>query len=588
MRDVTESSSAPQSSAEQRYDGRKVVPAEVALRRLIRREAGQVVEQLCCRRSLDHARIESLAAEVLDRLRLAPEYQGFAMVAVGSEFWRERFAGTPFSRRLLLMPHCLRKVDRCRGTYSAAGLACARCGACGVCYLLREAESLGYQTLVAEGTPAVVQTLAGGGVEAILGVACLDSLERCFNAVLELGVPYVGVPLLKDGCVETDAELDVVRDFLSLAADHGGRPVTGYINLLQAAAGMFSHDELRRLVRRHVRLAADRPDSTGEGAVVQAEEIALDWLGRAGKRFRPFITLAAYAARKSPDEQALDRGTVESLLGDDIKAVALALEAFHKASLAHDDVEDHDQFRYGRPTLHARYGEATAINAGDYLIGLGYRLVAAQADSLGADCVADILSELSSGHLKLCRGQGAELLLTGGTAAGGARPADVLAIYALKTAPAFAAAIYAGMRMAGPLGSDGELIRPFCRHLGVAYQILDDMDDFSTGDHNHRLLGQDIIGRRPTLLRAFASTDGVTDQLERLFSGDLDLAREETVGRVREIYHRCGAFDKARRLVAKCRDRALEVAAATESAALGRLMQFLTRVVLREQGAEAD
>ena len=58
-----------------------------------------------------------------------------------------------------------------------------------------------------------------------------------------------------------------------------------------------------------------------------------------------------------------------------IRRAALSIEAFHKASLVHDDIEDDDIFRYGRATLHRQYGVGTAINVGDYLIGLGYRLV---------------------------------------------------------------------------------------------------------------------------------------------------------------------------------------------------------------------
>ena len=55
--------------------------------------------------------------------------------------------------------------------------------------------------------------------------------------------------------------------------------------------------------------------------------------------------------------------------------VAMAIEAFHKASLVHDDIQDDDLFRYGRETLHRSEGLGPAINIGDYLIGLGYRLV---------------------------------------------------------------------------------------------------------------------------------------------------------------------------------------------------------------------
>src|SRR4029077_18287816 len=88
-------------------------------------------------------------------------------------------------------------------------------------------------------------------------------------------------------------------------------------------------------------------------------------------------------------------------LPDSVKRAALAIESFHKASLVHDDIEDDDTFRYGRETLHRQYGVSTAINVGDYLIGLGYRLVGRERKELGGDCTADILDKLSDAHLKL-------------------------------------------------------------------------------------------------------------------------------------------------------------------------------------------
>src|SRR5207253_6669281 len=108
----------------------------------------------------------------------------------------------------------------------------------------------------------------------------------------------------------------------------------------------------------------------GEGdPLAQHESIAYDWLGQGGKRSRPFITLAVYDALK---------GGAGTLSAEDcnppdaVRRTALPIEAFHKASLVHDDIEDDDTFRYGRETLHRVHGVAAAINVGDYLLGLGY------------------------------------------------------------------------------------------------------------------------------------------------------------------------------------------------------------------------
>src|SRR5262249_61934610 len=117
-------------------------------------------------------------------------------------------------------------------------------------------------------------------------------------------------------------------------------------------------------------------------------------------------------------------------------------------ALVHDEIEDDAPSRYGRETLHRRHGFSTAINVGDYLIGLGYRLVGRDRKELGGECAADILNRLSEAHVKLSEGQGAELLWRD---AGdkSLTALDALKIYALKTAPAFEAALYAGVRLAG-------------------------------------------------------------------------------------------------------------------------------------------
>src|SRR5258707_880904 len=98
----------------------------------------------------------------------------------------------------------------------------------------------------------------------------------------------------------------------------------------------------------------------------ETEKIGREWLARAGKRWRPFLTVSAYQALRSATESVVPEG---------VRKIAIAVECFHKASLIHDDIEDNDAFRYGEKTLHEQYGVALALNVGDLLIGEGYRLI---------------------------------------------------------------------------------------------------------------------------------------------------------------------------------------------------------------------
>src|SRR5207245_10984900 len=105
--------------------------------------------------------------------------------------------------------------------------------------------------------------------------------------------------------------------------------------------------------------------------------------------------------------------------------------------------------------------------------------------------------------LKLSEGQGAELLWRDAKEKS-LTALDALKIYALKTAPAFEAALYAGVRLEGPVEKYEKMITDCSRHLGVAFQILNDLKDWE-GDRDNKLVaGQDVLSARPTLLLALA------------------------------------------------------------------------------------
>jgi geranylgeranyl pyrophosphate synthase len=272
-------------------------------------------------------------------------------------------------------------------------------------------------------------------------------------------------------------------------------------------------------------------------------------------------------------------------LPDAVRRAALSIEAFHKASLVHDDIQDGDLFRYGEPSLYAQHGVPTAINVGDYLIGLGYRLVSRDSDALGPDVAADILNKLADAHTKLSEGQGAELIWRDGRDKR-ITPEDALKIYALKTAPAFEAALYSGLRLAGPADQYVQQVTQFAKHLGVAFQILNDLKDWQGDNDNKLAMGGDVFGGRPTVLWALA-LEGLSAadrrRLECLIeSGE---ATPAVINEVRSLYQRAGVFDAAAKMVAKHREKAAAVANDFSPEALRRLAWFLIESVLEQPTA---
>jgi geranylgeranyl pyrophosphate synthase len=264
----------------------------------------------------------------------------------------------------------------------------------------------------------------------------------------------------------------------------------------------------------------------------------------------------------------------------------MSIETFHKASLVHDDIEDDDAYRYGDQTIHRRFGTPAAINVGDYLIGMGYRLVSREIKTLGADVVADVLDCLADAHVRLSEGQGAELQWRDGSDKR-LKPLDALKIYALKTSPAFEAALFTGARLAGSVNGYAEPIKQFARNLGVAFQILNDFQDWRGDDHNKMSAGGDLLAGRPTVLLALA-LDGLADHEQQQLLALLDddsASAAVRIEQVRRLYETAGVFDKAHRLVDKHQERAEAIADEIEPEELRRLFYYLIDTVL-ERPAE--
>jgi geranylgeranyl pyrophosphate synthase len=197
---------------------------------------------------------------------------------------------------------------------------------------------------------------------------------------------------------------------------------------------------------------------------------------------------------------------------------------------------------------------------------------------------------MAAAHVKLCDGQGAEMAWN--TSNGlDVTPLDALQIYALKTSPAFEAALYAGLRMAGSVEQYDEMIPQFCRHLGVGFQILNDLKDWQGDDDNKLLAGQDALALRPTVLLALAlqnADDELKAEIEDAINGvDAPVFR---IARLRRIFDRCKVFEKAETLVDKSRDRAEALADEVEPVELRKLLYFLVDTILapNEQPAPID
>jgi len=265
-------------------------------------------------------------------------------------------------------------------------------------------------------------------------------------------IPGIAIPLLHDGCRDTSADIDWVLEAIHL---HG-----------VDSAFRMDLDELRSEVQSwfHPEVLESLLGREGES---ETERVAWKWLARDGKRWRPFLTVCAWKALQENPRTGIP---------DSLKRLAIAVECFHKASLIHDDIEDNDSERYGEKTLHMEWGIPVALNCGDFLIGEGYRLIA--ACEAPAESIAAMLKIAARGHRTLCLGQGAELCWIRNPWP--MSPAEVLHVFHQKTAPSFEVALQIGAALSG---ADEDLLSAllaFSSALGIAYQIRDDLEDLAS------------------------------------------------------------------------------------------------------------
>jgi len=184
--------------------------------------------------------LEKWAKSLLDN----EDYLAWTMVLIGSKLWMRQVIGVPISKRLLLLPHCLRSAEQCPAVYDAEGLHCQQCGACALGRLKSAAEELGYRVLIAEGSPAVMQWILSGKTSAILGVGCLRSLEKAFEKLQLAGIPAIAVPLHDSTCRDSTTDIDWVLEMIHTPFEPAAPQTVApsYIHLLRGAAKLFSRE----------------------------------------------------------------------------------------------------------------------------------------------------------------------------------------------------------------------------------------------------------------------------------------------------------------------------------------------------------
>jgi geranylgeranyl diphosphate synthase type II len=204
-----------------------------------------------------------------------------------------------------------------------------------------------------------------------------------------------------------------------------------------------------------------------------------------GKRFRPALLLAT--------------GETFGAASESLIATACALEMIHTYSLVHDDLPsmDDDDLRRGRPTCHVRFGEATAILAGDALLTLAFKTVS-EDGKLSATKRALLISEIASAAGTpegMVAGQAQDLEADSQTIAA----EELERIHRLKTGALIVAAARCGGIIAEASATALEAVTDYANQLGLLFQITDDLLDVTaTAEAIGKTPGKDARSRKAT------------------------------------------------------------------------------------------
>ena len=240
-----------------------------------------------------------------------------------------------------------------------------------------------------------------------------------------------------------------------------------------------------------------------------------------GKRLRPILAIISCEAVGGNGKKAIPFG--------------VALELIHTFTLVHDDIMDRDEERRGIPSVHKKFGEATAILAGDALFAKAFEVASEVKEN-----VSILVKNIATMAREICEGQQMDMSFEEMEEVS---EESFLKMIEKKTAKMFEHAAYGGAIIGG--GSDEETLalRSYGRNLGMAFQIWDDCLDV-IGKKIGKPVGSDIREGKKTLMFIHAQKTPYKEKLAKLY-GKKEATKEE-INSVIEIFKEAGSLDYAK------------------------------------------
>jgi len=290
-------------------------------------------------------------------------------------------------------------------------------------------------------------------------------------------------------------------------------------------------------------------------------------LSAGGKRIRPVLMLLAYNLFKEDPESIL--------------MTASGLETYHNYTLLHDDLMDKADVRRGRPTVHKKWDDNTAILSGDSMLVLAYERVAQCPD----DKLRDVLSCYTETALQIGEGQQYDMEFE---TRDDVREEEYIEMIRLKTSVLLACAVKIGAILAGASKEDQENLYHFGECIGLAFQLQDDFLDVY-GDEKvfGKAIGGDICNNKKTymLINAYQKAmDEDKSALERWISLK-EFDKYEKIAAITSLYNKLGIDKMAQQKMEEYYEKADSFlnAVSVSDERKAQLRQFAINMMHREK-----
>ncbi|MBI2959747.1 MAG: octaprenyl diphosphate synthase [Betaproteobacteria bacterium] len=245
-------------------------------------------------------------------------------------------------------------------------------------------------------------------------------------------------------------------------------------------------------------------------------------IGSGGKRLRPALVLLAAGAF--------------GYKGTHHYELAAVVEFIHTATLLHDDVVDESDLRRGRKTANAQFGNAASVLVGDFLYSRAFQMMVSVQSMRVMDVLADATNTIAEG----------EVLQLLNTHNASTSEAEYLNVIRRKTAKLFEAAAQIGAILGGADNALEHLLARYGAHLGTAFQLIDDVLDYS-GDAQEigKNLGDDLNEGKPTLPLIYTMRQGDAGTAALVRSA-IEKGGRENFGAVLAAVRECGSLEYTR------------------------------------------